>query len=331
MCPHSLTLQNPRLKSQLNHWMNDGIDPYNGSIPFSWFGWYDYIETVPPSERTVVVPCGKCYDCCKKKASAWRVRLLNEYLNISKRHSRRYAENHTIWTTLTFSPEYYVDDYEEQYDMIAWRIKCLRDSYRKKYGVPMRYWFVIERGPLGRLHLHGFIFENKATYKDISRWWAVGNVDLESLAEGARKHRKASPYKAIAYATKYIYKDYLHKNLAEARVFVSQGLGPLEYERALRDNYYLFGNLYPYIHFSTYKYCLPRYYRLKLYSDIERLNYRIYLASLPPPNEVYFGSGKWPSMAALMSYLDEHPEFLGTQTINISKDNEIYLSREQVC
>lgn len=314
MCPHSLTLQNPRLKSQFKHWKEEGVDPYGGSTPFSFEAWYSYVETVPPSERTVVVPCGKCYDCFKKKASAWRVRLLNEYMNSSKDNSRRHAELHTIWCTLTFSSEYYVDDFDEQYEMIAWRIKCLRDSYRKKYKKPLRYWFCTERGKLGRIHLHGFIFDNAATYKELSQWWSVGNVNLESIAERARSGRQSSPYKAISYATKYIHKDFQHKDLSESRVFCSQGLGPLKYERANRDNYYLLDNLYPYIRFGKFKYCLPRYYRQKIYTDIERLNYRLYLASLPPPSEVWFGSGKWPSMASLLSYLEHHPEYSYSQT-----------------
>ena len=106
-----------------------------------------------PEDYQILIDCGKCLGCLRDKARSWRVRLLHEHM----------FGNHDSCTclTLTIAPEYY-----ERFQTKAGMASAMRAFIaRLRYYTPGRRspkrFFISELGEeRGRLHFHGFVWEN---------------------------------------------------------------------------------------------------------------------------------------------------------------------------
>ncbi|UPW41483.1 replication initiator protein [Dipodfec virus UA23Rod_1114] len=148
----------------------------------------------------ILVPCGQCVDCLKKKARDWRFRLGAETL---------YGCKHgAIFVTLTFS-----DRFLPQISSgVAPLIRRFYDRFRKRYGVTPRYWFITETGKddryTHRLHLHGVLFDppfylpnsvHKSftkMNKSLRKVWSYGNTFVGYFS-----------FKTCNYCLKYLLKS----------------------------------------------------------------------------------------------------------------------------
>lgn len=279
-CLTPLTIRNPRYKKE----------------------WSERDISIPPSLRFVhdayiVVPCGKCVHCRRRRAMDWRFRCLQEYKYSS--HGRFH------FVTFTFSDEHLHSLSSElncsldsnEIAILAVRRFCER--YRKRFGVSIRHLFVSELGEsTGRLHLHGILVDCKAGtwkrnkfYADvplIKSIWKYGNVWFGWCNE-----------RSISYVLKYIMKhDANHPNFVP-KLLVSPGFGKA-YVCDANIRWHHSGNLKWYcVTSSGHKIAIPRYYRLKIFTESE-LRARSFELWLDPPDYVF----KDYKCSSLDEYLD---------------------------
>ena len=112
-------------------------------------------------KRVLAVPvgCGKCFECRKKKANDWRVRLTEEL-----KHDKT-----GVFVTLTFNTESLkrlskgleeLKGYEKDNAIATKGVRMFLERWRKKHKKSVKHWPITELGG-GRyehLHIHGIIF-----------------------------------------------------------------------------------------------------------------------------------------------------------------------------
>lgn len=110
-----------------------------------------------PELKFVKVPCHNCYECRKRRANDWRLRLFHEW--------RYGGYNLSLFTTISFSPENYPDMKTVDRSSCRKLMRRFWDAFRKRYGYIPRYFFITEynEDPIDptnnhRFHFHGFIF-----------------------------------------------------------------------------------------------------------------------------------------------------------------------------
>lgn len=195
MCDFPRRIPNPRYKN---------LTPYqkNGILKTYFPG------ALELPDRYIVIPCGKCVSCQKKRMKTWRHRLLRE---IPLYHN-------TIFVTLSISPLYY-DSFEGDPSPF---IRKFLDNVRKKRSrnknsMP-RHWFISEGGfskyDTHRYHFHGFLFglsKKDISFKELRKCWRYGHIWVNNVRSTA----------AATYTSKYMTKDF---NIS-CRVFCSPHIG----------------------------------------------------------------------------------------------------------
>lgn len=264
-CLRPLKVPNPALRGRLSRARLESLKVSNRALFLS------EMAVLPPY---VVVPCGRCYECRKKRASEWRSRLLLEH----------YYGNHrnAVFVTLTVSDEY-LKDFE---DDTAAMFRRFRDRYRKTYGKPF-WWFTTELGEnTGRFHLHGVIWDvpwyvtryhNNAFFrmaKSLQKVWKYGYVWIGYFNEVT-----------ASYITKYMLKTELKSTDDKSkmirlkiwnykpRVFCSAGIGRAWSDfnaNFIRSKVLQYDSDPRFVHINGFRYALPSYYRYRLTSCEER-------------------------------------------------------------
>lgn len=213
-------------------------------------------------KRVLYIPveCGECYECRKKKAREWRVRLSEELRN-----------EFGYFVTLTFSNESFkelekelgheVYDHENEIGAIA--LRRFLERVRKATGKSLKHWVVSELGhEKDRYHLHAVMFGQTAAYL-CKKHWKYGRVDIGTFCNE----------KTVNYIVKYMLKvDEKHRNF-KGRVFTSAGIGAgyLNRSEAKQNKYNPTGETNETYRFRNgTKMALPKYYRNKIYSDDEK-------------------------------------------------------------
>ncbi len=218
--------------------------------------------------RYVEVPCGKCYECRKKKARDWGIRMQEE-LKVNKE---------AIFFTGTFTDErinllsekYNID--KDNVNLIATKeVRLFLERMRRvNGGKSVKHWIVTEKGHQNtrRIHIHG-IFWGK-NRRDLSlilkKCWIAGYCYQGTYVSA----------KTINYITKYMTKTDLDNPDFVGIVLASPGLGAkfVESYNAKRCKYVVPDGLKKTI--ETYKYrdgreaYLPKYYRDKIYTEEQR-------------------------------------------------------------
>ncbi|WGL31227.1 replication initiator protein [Dipodfec virus UOA04_Rod_809] len=157
-----------------------------------------------PLLRYVEAPCHHCYECRKRRASEWRVRLLHEY------RFGRYPL--VLFVTLSFSPENLPSTREQNRTHMAKLFRRYLDAFNKRFGFRPRFFMVSEHGfadrkhdTMGhRFHFHGFFFLRPGQlFPPFDRFHA-----FTSRYFGHSWIEKVKSERAINYTLKYVVKNY---------------------------------------------------------------------------------------------------------------------------
>ncbi len=249
MCLFPRLIKNPKYKPNKK---NKGIVP----------------EMEDPRVMYVPIKCGMCFECMRKKANEWRLRLSEDI--------KHYEEKKFI--TLTFSNESYTalakeinaEGYLLDNQIAALAVRRFLERWRKKYKKSVRHWLITElgSGETEHLHLHGVIYSNNMD--EIERIWKYGFI--------YRGKRTATGYenyvseKTINYLMKYVTKaDPLHKYY-KPKIFCSAGIGN-QYKDSVRSRKNKFNEKETNTTYTTQKgfeYAMPIYWRNQIYSEKER-------------------------------------------------------------
>lgn len=210
--------------------------------------------------KYVPVACGKCYECRKKKAREWNIRLSEDI-----RHFKAWFITLTIDDTSMneLLKEMGLECVARNENSIAgFALRRFLERVRKKTKKSIRHWCVTELGEdNGRIHLHGIFFGENAPNQIIEHW-KYGYVFIGSFVNE----------RTINYITKYMLKDDIKHREFTGKVFTSAGIGSKYFERSDYKNNKYKENMTN----ETYRYrngtkaMLPRYYREKIYSEEER-------------------------------------------------------------
>lgn len=242
----------------------------------------------------IQVPCGLCYPCLKRFQNDWRVRLLNEWLNLSISEQKK-----SRFLTLTVAPRYYKLMLKNPAKMI----KHFRDEYRRIFKKSVRYWCITEYGDTtDRLHFHMLVFNTDASRSDFDSIWKYGIVNNRVINK-----------KRIMYCISYITDGVDPKTLLlpkerKPKVFCSPGLGKSYCTSVNRRNHVLDGarkrfNLT--VNLGGYNYAMPRYYSNKIFTDEEKRLIKndrlIYMTTPKPP--YYIGKMSYNSIKSFCNAL----------------------------
>lgn len=222
----------------------------------------------------VEVPCGRCKECCAKKAREWQCRLGEEIKEWK----------YMYFVTFTFSPKglreiLYKHHIEENNAAAAFALRHSLELYRKYNKKSYRHWFITELGHEGteRIHMHGIIFFNDPQEfekiekkKDgwMCKWkyWRYGHIFVGNYVN----------QRSVNYMVKYMNKiDTDHKTFV-GQILASPGIGrawiekqelsgtalTYKYKPKATKDYYRLSN-------GT-KIKLPKYYTNKFLNDEER-------------------------------------------------------------
>lgn len=210
----------------------------------------------------LIVPCGRCLHCLRRRGSEWRRRLLDEYRYMSASDRRKVR-----FITLTVAPKYYNDFVKRP----KYYIRLFLDRYRKRFGHSPRHWIINEYGDTGgRLHFHALFFDNEIYRHQLEEVWQYGIVRSSRLRSAA-----AISY-ITTYVTKFLDKWIIDKNEKQF-ILCSPGIGKAY--TLDPDNiawHHACGQLRSYrLDFNGRLVALPRYYRQKIFSEFERLRLRL--------------------------------------------------------
>lgn len=243
-----------------------------------------FVRPLPPSDPRLLLlryDCGKCYECRRSRATMWRFRLLQDY---KFSNTKRFH-----FVTFTFSEDSLSVLRSEFPDLddngIAKKaVRRFLERYRKRYGVSLRHFLVTELGGKnGRIHLHGIVMDCKAGRYRGSKY--IIDMDLfHSIWQYGFCFFGWCNESSISYVTKYIMKqDPFHPDFKPI-LLLSPGIGsayvnPTSY----RFHHSQPGGVWYCLTTTGHKICIPRYYRLKLFSESELDARHLDILNNPPP------------------------------------------------
>lgn len=221
---------------------------------------------VPPIAKDgrllyVTVPCGKCWECMKRKASQWRIRLEQEHKN----------NKNALFVTLTLSDESLqkLDNNLklEPNDIATIAVRRFLERHRKETGKSIKHWLTTELGQneTERLHLHGILFNIKR--EQVEKHWQYGFTFIGEYVNN----------KTINYVTKYMLKqDKKHKNF-KPKILSSQGIGKnwIDTYDSQKNRFKGKDTDQTYRLKNGAKIALPEYYRNKILTGEEREELRL--------------------------------------------------------
>jgi len=207
-----------------------------------------------------VVPCGKCYNCRLRLCSGWSFRLMQE-----DKHSLS-----SYFITLTYDNNN-LPRSVRRFRTISKRdvqlfFKRLRKAQTRKYNTcNIKYFAVGEYGSrYARPHYHALIFNADESLIDAA--WGLGNVH----------YGKVSTH-SVGYSLKYMFKQskipqFKNDDRTPEFRLISNGIG-LSYLTKAALSWHLGKETERmYLNLEAGKKCaMPRYYKLKIYSDEQRI------------------------------------------------------------
>lgn len=210
--------------------------------------------------ESIAFPCGKCYPCLRRRVSGWSFRLVKEGLRCSS----------SFFMTFTYNTDHvpitkngFMSLCKKDYQLFT---KRLRKDHSKRYGKsnPLKYFAVGEYGgKTNRPHYHAIIFN--ADIDLLEKHWTAGEIHCGEVAEAS-----------IGYVLKYMIKPSkipLHRNDDRIPEFqlMSKGIGENYLTESMRTWHHadLLERMYCVIADGK-KIAMPRYYKNKLYDQIEK-------------------------------------------------------------
>lgn len=216
---------------------------------------------------SVAVPCGKCPECLKRRVSGWSFRLREEDK----------VSSSAFFITLTYDTAH-VPITKNGFMSLDKKhcqdfMKRLRKAVDKTHpGTAIKYYLAGEYGgKTNRPHYHAIIFNVPDEYY-IERAWQLGQTHYGKVEAAS-----------IGYTLKYMDKPKkipMHINDDRIREFglMSKGLGASYINDRVRN--YHHADLINRFHLTIEdgkKIAMPRYYKLKLYTDLERKRIAFFL------------------------------------------------------
>lgn len=212
------------------------------------------------NEPSKMVACGKCPRCRARKISEWSFRLMQHY---------KIAES-ADWITLTYAPEHMAHLITEKGFMSLLKrdvqlfFKNLRYAHTKSNPSNIKYFAVGEYGGrYNRPHYHVTIFNARRELMQDA--WQKGNIFYGDVNEAS-----------VGYTLKYMLKPGkvpMHRNDDRQPEFrlMSKGLGKNYLTAAMLQWHKndLVNRMYCNLTDGK-KISMPRYYKDKIYSDLER-------------------------------------------------------------
>lgn len=269
MCLYPIRIKN---KKYVENDKNQGVIPELPVIGHDEIGLPIYDQRV----TYVDVPCGRCKECCEKKAREWSVRLYEEIKDWEYKY----------FVTFTFSPKGLREIcqkhgiHETTVNAAAkYALRHCLERYRKDFGHSLRHWFVTELGHQGteRIHMHGILFSNEplqfTQVEEVQgkgnfvewKYWKYGYIFVGNFVNG----------QSVNYITKYMNKiDEDHKDY-KCLILASPGIGSRYVQHLIEKGDYS----YTYRPRATKDYyrlpngtkvALPKYYMNKWLNDEER-------------------------------------------------------------
>jgi len=209
-----------------------------------------------------LVPCGKCYNCKRRRTSSWSVRLVKE--------GDRSLSAHFL--TLTYNTENVPLSSNGFMTLDKTDLQKFFKRLRKWHGkdtTPLKYYAVGEYGgKTKRPHYHILIFN--ANLEHFERSWSI---DLKPLGQ---IHIGTVSEASIGYTLKYICKDSqipIHKNDDRQKEFalMSKGLGSNYLTEKMLEWHKNKPEERIYVPLKDGKKApLPRYYKQKIYDESEK-------------------------------------------------------------
>ena len=205
-----------------------------------------YLKLLPKPWKLLLIPCGKCSNCIKKKSQEWTSRLLKESENFK----------YSYFITLTYDDEHLIELNKRDLQLF---LKRYRKSFNQDHDFHMKYYITGEYGETyGRSHYHAIFFQNKPIKnlrfysnnlyisKDFSKIWSLGNCLIS----------KQVNERSIRYTVAYTL-----KKLGETKiVLMSKGLG-LQYLNDNKESIKYHDGFYT---VNGYKQNQPSYFKRKL-------------------------------------------------------------------
>lgn len=209
------------------------------------------IKPIPLKDPEMLVPCGYCYPCLKRKAMDWSFRLLQEF-NVSK---------HSKFLTLTYNDQ----NVPHGDGMLSLAKGDLVNYFKRvRSKTPfLKYYAVGEYGTeTNRPHYHAIVFNSdNDTLHDK---WSIKDEEIGFTHIG-----ETTPA-SIYYTTSYVINKLKYAKRKQEKPFsiMSKGIGDsylkktFEYhKKGLVDHVTLPGGL---------RQPLPRYYRDKIFTEEEK-------------------------------------------------------------
>lgn len=230
----SYTCLNPRIAYQ----ENEGEKPRFLRMRDYEFALGAYSKTA----RVLLIPCGTCSNCLKRRSAEWTARLLKEME----------AHKFAYFITLTYD-----DDHLKELNKRDLQLFLKR--YRKKYDLDLKYYICGEHGETtARPHYHAIFFQDKEIpdlrfyannlfiSKSFADCWKLGNCLIS----------KQVNERSIKYTIAYT----LKKLGEEKIVLMSKGIG-LDYFKDNKERIKDFNGFYIQ---NGFKQKPPSYFRRKL-------------------------------------------------------------------
>lgn len=217
-----------------------------------------YLKAYSKTARVLLIPCGHCPNCLKKKSQEWTARLLKE------------MEHHKYSYFITLTYKDLITEDGEIIDINKRDLQLFLKRYRKRFGVSLCYYITGEHGETtNRPHYHAIFFQDKEIpnlrfYADnlfisdeFAKVWSHGNCLISKQVND----------RSIKYTIAYT----LKKLGEEKIVLMSKGIG-LDYFKTNKERIMDHDGFYvP----NGYKQRPPTYFRRKLKesSDINDMLY----------------------------------------------------------
>lgn len=169
------------------------------------------------ARQWLMVPCGKCEDCLRRRRNDWFVRLERE-LARCKAESRQ-----AIFITITIAPKYY----DAALQNPSWFIRRWNERVRHTLGHSFKHAFFQEFGThpeIGtepRLHFHGFLFGTDCLYNEIRS--AVRDLGFVWLSKATLKRARY----CVKYVTKQI--EFKPEDVSDKYVTINGTITPLSF------------------------------------------------------------------------------------------------------
>lgn len=212
--------------------------------------------TNPITNEKLAVPCGKCHNCKKRRASGWSFRLVQEGR----------VHNTAFFITLTYDTRHVPITQRGFMSLKKSDLQKYWKKVRKQYPPrKIKYYAVGEYGDqTERPHYHAIVYG--ALEEDLREQWKKGQVHVGAVTEAS-----------IGYTLKYLDKPVTipkHRNDDRVPQFstMSKGIGKnyVENRENIQWHHQDMLNRYYLETLDGKKIAIPRYYKERLYSDEER-------------------------------------------------------------